>query len=122
MSALWKSILLFLLNWLDGQLTVLWVRAQVATEANGLMASLLKIGDAPFLGVKLAIGGFAACVLYRCAHLPIARRGMTLVLGIYVALMVAHAATGMSALGWHAPETAIGFLGRLPNSLLAFFG
>ena len=121
MSALSKSILLFSLNLLDAQLTIIWVRAQLATEGNSLMARLLEMGNAPFLVTKLLVGGFAAYVLYRCAHLKLARRGMTLALSIYLAIMFVHAATVMSALGWHAPETLIAYLGSLPNSLLAFF-
>jgi Domain of unknown function (DUF5658) len=121
MSALSKSILLFVLNWVDAQLTILWVRANLATEGNGLMARLLAMGDAPFLGVKLAIGAFAAYILYRTAHVPLARRGMKLVLGLYIALMFVHAATGLSALGWHAPETVVAFFSRLPNVVFALF-
>lgn len=121
MSTFSKSILLFSLNWLDAQLTIIWVRAQLATEANGLMARLLEMGNAPFLATKLLIGAFAAYVLYRWAHLKMARRGMTLVLTLYCGLMFVHAATGMSALGWHAPETVVAYLGNLPGGLLAFF-
>ncbi len=121
MSALAKSILLFCLNWLDAQLTVVWVRGGVATEGNGLMARLLDMGDAPFIFVKLAVGAFAAYVLYRCSRYKMARRGMTLVLGLYLCLMVVHAATGMSALGYHAPEKFIAYLSNLSNTFLALF-
>ena len=121
MSALSKSILLFILNWLDAQLTVVWVRSNVATEGNELMARLLEMGDATFLGVKLAVGAFAAYVLYRCSHMPLARRGMKLVLSLYIAIMLVHAATGMSALGWHAPEAVVAFFGGLPHAVLALF-
>jgi len=121
MSAFSKSLLLFGMNWLDAQLTILWVRLNVATEGNGLMAWVLNMGEAPFLGVKLAIGGFAAYVLYRCSHLPLARRGMKLVLGIYVALMTIHVATGFTALGWQAPQTVLAYFASLPSSLFAFF-
>jgi hypothetical protein len=121
MSALAKSILLFSLNWLDAQLTIIWVRADVATEGNGLMARLLDLGDAPFISVKIAVGAFAAYVLYRCSRYKLAQRGMSLVLGLYLALMVVHAATGMSALGWQAPERFIAYLGNFPNSVLALF-
>jgi hypothetical protein len=121
MSALSKAVLLFALNWLDAQLTIIWVRAQLATEGNGLMAWLLDIGDGTFLGAKLLIGAFAAFVLYRCSHLKLARGGMTLALSIYFGIMFVHAVTGMSALGWHAPETVLAYLSSLPNSLLAVF-
>lgn len=119
MGTLYKSLLLFVMNWLDAQLTILWIRLDVATEGNGLMARILSFGEAPFLGVKLAVGAFAAYVLYRCAHLPLAQRGMRLVLGIYMALMMIHVATGFSALGWQAPRTIVAYFGSLPAAFLA---
>lgn len=121
MGALAKSITLFLLNWLDAQLTLVWVRSDIATEANSLMAQLLDIGDAPFLLTKLAVGGFAAYVLYRCSHLTIARRGMKLVLSIYGALMLVHAATGLSALGWSEPLAMVMVVSDLPFTVLSLF-
>ena len=99
MGALSKSLLLFTLNWLDGQLTLLWIRMNVATEGNAIMASLLSHGDLPFLAIKLGIGGAAAYILYRFAYLPLAKHGMTAVLVIYAVLMFVHALTGCVALG-----------------------
>jgi len=113
-----KSLLLFTLNWLDAQLTLVWIRMNVATEGNGLMARILEFGEVPFIGVKLVIGAFAAYILYRCAHLRIARHGMTLVLTVYFALMLIHVATGCSALGWHGPETLVAYVGHLPRALM----
>ena len=121
MGALAKSITLFLLNWLDAQLTLFWVRSDVATEANNLMAQLLNIGDAPFLLTKLAIGAFSAYVLYRCSHLPIARRGMKLALTVYGALMLVHAATGLSAMGWAEPLAMVTLVSELPFTVLSIF-
>jgi len=99
MGRLSKSCLLFALNWLDAQLTLLWIQLNVATEGNALMARVLDHGEWSFLAAKLLVGGFAAYILYRCAHVPIARHGLTIVLGIYVLLMLVHAATGAVALG-----------------------
>lgn len=121
MGALAKSIVLLVLNWLDGQLTLFWVHSHIATEGNGLMGALLKVGDAPFMLVKLAIGALAAYTLYRCSHLPLARHGMQLVLAVYGALMLVHAATGMSALGWTQPEAVISYVSSLPYALLTLF-
>ena len=121
MSALTKSLLLFALNWLDAQLTLVWVHAHVATEGNGLMAPLLGLGDAPFMLAKLAVGFFAAYTLYRCSHLMLARRGMQLVLTIYGILMLTHAATGLSALGWDQPLAMISYVNSLPYSLITIF-
>jgi hypothetical protein len=71
----------------------------VATEGNALMARLLEHGDVSFLAIKLTIGALAAYILYRFANVPLARRGMTAVLGIYIVLMFVHALTGCVALG-----------------------
>jgi hypothetical protein len=116
-----KSCLLFGLNWLDAQLTLLWIRLNVATEGNALMARILEHGELTFLGAKLAVGALAALILYRCAHLPVARHGLTAVLGIYLALMLVHVATGCVALGCHGPVIVLEYFVALPNTLLAFF-
>src|SRR5262245_38351938 len=121
MTALTKSLLLFSLNWLDANLTILWVRLHVATEGNGLMAGLLNLGEGQFLLVKFLVGAFAALVLYRSADLPIARRGMGLVLTVYSGLMIVHLATGFSALGWEAPVTVFAYLASLPHVILGLF-
>ena len=115
MGTLYKSVLLFAMNWLDAQLTILWIRLNIATEGNALMAGLLSRGAFSFMVVKIAVGAFSAYTLYRFAHLPLARRGMLLVLALYCALMLIHLATALNALGWNGPETVITYLGNLPN-------
>jgi hypothetical protein len=119
MGALSKALLLFAMNWLDAQLTILWLRLNVATEGNGLMAGLLNHSESSFLLVKLAVGGLSAYVLYRFAEIPIARRGMKIVLGIYVGLMIVHAVIGFSTLGWHAPGTVLSYFVNLPYAVFA---
>ena len=121
LAPLTKSLLLFALNLLDAQLTVVWVRLNVATEANELMARVLNHSEASFFGLKLAVGSFAAYILYRCAHLPLARRGMTAVLGIYIGLMLVHAATGCLALGWQAPIVVLSYFRTIPQAFLGLF-
>ena len=118
MGTLSKALLLFAMNWLDAQLTILWLRLNVATEGNGIMATLLNHGESSFLSVKLLIGATAAYVLYRFAEIPVARRGMKVVLGVYLALMGVHVVTGFSALGWHAPVTVLGYFAGLPKALI----
>src|SRR5215207_4250372 len=116
-SATTKSLLLFALNWVDAQLTIVWVRAGHATEGNGLMARLLEAGDAQFLLTKLAVGALAAYVFYRFSSVPLARRGLKLALGLYLCLMLVHAATGLAALGIVEPESALALLARLPETI-----
>jgi hypothetical protein len=118
MSVLTKCLLLFLLNWLDAQLTIIWVRNDLATEGNSLMAYLLDAGNAPFLLTKLVVGAGVAFVLYRWSHLALARRGLKLVLGLYCTLMFIHAATGISALGHPQTDAAIVYVASLPDTLL----
>lgn len=121
MSALAKSLLLFALNWIDAQLTLIWIHSNIASEGNGLMGQLLQIGDWPFLLVKLSIGVFAAVTLYRCSHLALARHGMQLVLTIYGLLMLAHVATAMSALGWSEPLAVVTYVTNVPYALMTLF-
>lgn len=121
MGALSKSCLLFVLNGLDAQLTLLWIRLNVASEGNTLMARILEHGELTFLGAKFAIGAFAAIILYRCAHLRVARHGLTAVLGIYAVLMLIHAATGCVALGWQGPIVFLGYVANLPHAFLSHF-
>jgi hypothetical protein len=116
-----KSCLLFVLNALDAQLTLLWIRLNVASEGNTLMARVIEHSEWTFLGAKLAIGAFAAYILYRCAHLPLARHGLTVVLGVYTVLMLIHVATGCVALGWQGPLILFGYIENLPNAFLALF-
>ena len=59
---LFAPALLFVLNLVDGLLTIAWVRSGVATEGNGLMAHLLDMGNGPFLLAKIGMGAFAAIV------------------------------------------------------------
>ena len=118
MSAFSKSLLLFLLNWLDAQLTIIWVRAGVASEGNGLMAYLLERGNAPFLAAKLLVGALVAYTLFRFSHVALARKGLRLTLGLYLALMLVHAATGASALGWNPPDGLLAVI-HLPSKVFA---
>ena len=94
-----QTFLLFTLNFLDALLTIFWVRNGFATEGNHLMATLLDIGDLPFLAVKIAIGGIAALVLWRWRSLRMARYGLAVALVIYISLMGIHLFTGLSAFG-----------------------
>ncbi len=85
------------------------------------MAQLLRAGDTPFLLTKLAIGGFAAYVLYRCSHLTVAQRGMRVVLAVYGAVMFVHFATGLSALGYSKPLALVTFVSNLPHTVVSLF-
>lgn len=100
MQLIAPTVLLFALNVLDALLTIVWVRSGVATESNQLMASLLDIGNWPFLIVKIAIGAVAAIVLSRWGNKTLARYGLAIALAVYIGLMGVHIFTGLSAFGY----------------------
>jgi len=104
MPLAYQTSLLFALNFLDAVLTIYWVRNGYATEANHLMATLLDIGDLPFLAVKIAIGAVTAIVLWRWRKKRIAKYGLALALAVYIGLMGIHFVTGLSAFGFVSAE------------------
>ena len=121
MGSLSKSCLLFALNLIDAQLTLVWIRMNVATEGNALMARLMEHSDLSFFAAKVVIGGIAAYILYRYAHLPLAKHGLTAVLAVYLVLMFVHAAAGCSALGWQTPAHVLAYVESLPHAFLSLF-
>lgn len=115
-----QSIILFSLNALDAFLTLYWVRNGMATEGNGLMATLLDLGDLPFVGVKLAVGGVTAFVLWYYRDFKLSSLGINLALGIYGMLMCVHAMTGLIAWGYIA-ETDVYQLMEAGERVFALF-
>ncbi len=113
-----QTILLFALNFLDAVLTIYWVRNGFATEGNQLMATLLDIGDLPFLAVKVAIGAVTAIVLWRWRNLRLAKYGLVVALAIYIGLMGVHFFTGLSAFGY-VSNTFVSDLTAWSGNLLA---
>lgn len=92
--------LLFALNLVDALLTLAWVRSGIAPESNGFMATLLDMGDLPFLGFKIAMGLAAAGVLLYGSQYRLARYGVRLALAIYVGTIGIHLFTGLAGLGY----------------------
>lgn len=113
-----QAILLFTLNFLDAVFTIFWVRNGYASEGNHLMATLLDLGNTPFLAVKIAIGAVTAFVLWRWKDLRVAKYGLTLALAVYVGLMAIHFITGLSAVGFIS-ETFLVDMTNLTNSVFA---
>ncbi len=113
------TILLFALNLLDAILTIVWVRSGVATEGNQLMASLLDIGNGPFLAVKIAMGAIVAIVLLRWGSRPLARYGVAVALAVYIGLMGVHIFTGLAAFGY-VSNSPIHDLTEYSGQLFAF--
>lgn len=99
MPLVYQAFLLFTLNLLDAVFTIYWVRNGIVTEGNQLMATLLDIGDLPFLAVKVAVGAVTTIVLWRWQTKRLAKYGMALALAVYVSIMCIHFLTGLSAMG-----------------------
>jgi len=118
MQLIAPTLLLFGLNLLDALLTIVWVRSGVATESNQLMASLLDIGNGPFLTVKIAMGAVAAIVLVRWGSRPTARYGLAVALAVYIGLMGIHLFTGLSAFGY-VSNTTISIIADWPQQFFA---
>ena len=104
---------------MDAVLTIYWVRNGFATEGNHLMATLLDIGNIPFLLVKLAMGAVAAVVLWRWRELRLAKVGLALALAIYISLMGVHFVTGLSAFGYLS-DALINDFSKITNTFFAF--
>ena len=119
MQLIASIILLFGLNLLDALLTIFWVRSGVATEGNQLMASLLDIGNGPFLVVKVAMGLVTAIVLFRWGSRPLARYGLAVALAIYIGLMGIHIFTGLAAFGYVSNAT-VQEVTNFPHLLFGF--
>lgn len=112
------TFLLFAMNLLDALLTIVWVRSGVATEGNQLMATLLDIGNGPFLGVKVLIGAIAAAVLFKWGNRPLAKYGLAISLAVYLGLMGIHLFTGLAAFGL-VSNMAIHDIAGLPELFFA---
>ena len=113
------TIVLFLLNLVDALLTIYWVRNGFATEGNALMASLLDMGNTPFLAVKMMIGATTAIVLWRWKNLRVAQYGLTVALAVYLGVMAVHLFTGLSAFGYLS-DSFLTNCAQLTENVLAF--
>lgn len=92
--------LLFVLNLIDALVTIMWVRNGLATEGNFLMATILDIGELPFLAVKLGMGAITVIVLYYGSTYRIARIGATTALVVYFGVIASHILTGFAVFGY----------------------
>lgn len=114
-----QTVLLFALNAIDAILTLYWVRNGLATEGNSLMATLLNIGDLPFLAVKLSVGALTALALWHYREFRLAKYGVTLALTLYCMIMGAHVITGLLAYGYLG-EFQLYKLEGISNIVLSF--
>jgi hypothetical protein len=116
-----QAILLFALNATDALLTLYWVRNGMATEGNTLMATLLDMGDLPFLGVKFAVGGVTAFTLWYYRNFKLAKYGAAVSLAVYTLIMGAHILTGLFAYGY-LDNLQLNEIAAFLAPIISFFG
>ena len=98
--AMQQIVALFFLNAFDAGMTLYWVEKGIAEEANQFMNYLImQNGPASFLVFKIAVGLLAALCFYRWGHLPSARLGLKVALGVYCVIFAIHLMIGAMTCG-----------------------
>ena len=75
---------------LDALCTLLFLQ-RGGQEANPFMALVLSYGQAPFVGLKMALTGIGAWLLVAHHYFPMAYRGLLGLAGGYIGLLLLHA-------------------------------
>jgi hypothetical protein len=83
-----KSVLV--LNLLDALLTLYWVRAGRATEANTLIDELVEQNAVAFVATKLALVAMGSWVLWKRRRHPVAVVGIFAVFVCYYLILLYH--------------------------------
>lgn len=81
---------IFMLNIIDAWLTLAWVKTGIAVEANPLMAKLLVMGDAWFIGIKVLAVAIACGALCMLREHALAKRLSIWVCLVYMLIMISH--------------------------------
>lgn len=85
---------IFVMNIADGLLTIVWVFSDLATEANPVMAYLLKVHPGVFMAGKLGMICGSLCILLQYRHRLSAILALFFALFLYSAILAYH---GMAA-------------------------
>lgn len=81
---------IFLLNVLDGLLTVYWIFTGQAVEANPLMDNVLHISPGLFMAIKLGLVALGSILLWRLRSSPVAVMSIFGLFIIYYLLLLYH--------------------------------
>jgi MFS superfamily sulfate permease-like transporter len=87
----WVIGLTFILNAIDGVLTVAWVLSGHAQEANPIMDHLLDVDPVVFIVVKLTLVALGSFLLWRLRRIPAAVVAIFLLFIVYYSILVYHA-------------------------------
>jgi hypothetical protein len=80
----------FLLNVADGVMTLVWVSAGLAQEANPLMDLLIGLHPSLFMGAKISLVALGCALLWRHVRLPMAAAAIFLLVFVYYSLLLYH--------------------------------
>jgi hypothetical protein len=86
----WIITAVFVLNTIDGVLTIYWVVGGYALEANPLMAELIETHPLLFMLVKLAMVGLGSAVLWRFRERATAVIAIVCVFLVYYFILLFH--------------------------------
>jgi len=84
-------ILTVIFNFIDATLTLGWVLAGYAVEANPLMASALDLGPTAFMFAKIAVVNLGLTMLWLQRKKTWVRAAALAILGLYSYVMMIHA-------------------------------
>ena len=80
----------FILNVMDGILTLVWLFTGRAVESNPLMAHVIEISPVLFIVLKTTLVGLSTALLWRYRHRPLAVVGLFLGFIVYYAILLVH--------------------------------
>jgi len=75
---------------LDAMLTLFFIQ-NGGREANPFMSFVLTLGPTPFMGIKIGLTGLGAWFLVTHQYFPMAYRGLMVLAGGYMGILLMHA-------------------------------
>ena len=87
----WVIGLIFLINAVDGVLTIFWVFSGHATEANPIMDHLIDVDPVVFMAVKLCLVAMGSYLLWRLRYKRVAVVAVFVLFMVYYSILVMHA-------------------------------
>jgi hypothetical protein len=91
-------VAVLVLNLLDAVLTLVWVHAGIAEEANLLLAHVLEHSSVGFMMVKMGLVSLGVLLLWQQRERLLARAGFAIALFAYGFLLVYHLAIAAATL------------------------
>jgi len=82
--------IIFIANILDATLTIIWLNAGIATEANPIMDYLLGFGELWFFTVKISTVALACLILWALRDFKLAKLVAIICFAVYCAIIIFH--------------------------------